>query len=177
MFAVALVRAGETVEHLPRKISSIRVSKASLACETNPAFALCSCETEEKSMQGNWLKTSSPGKVTDSSRYSVLCCSFPDQNLLRWHYRIYPPTLPIDQGGFCFVCCVLYLPYFSHSSDVPGTCRAKWKATCADFSFTKRIAYESSSLLAVTYRSGRLLLLFLTMAHANSHVVYAHTRA
>ena len=56
------------------------------------AFALCSCETRRKSLQGNWLKTSSPRKVMNSSCYSMVCCSFPDQNLFRWRcsFNIWP---------------------------------------------------------------------------------------
>ena len=77
MLAVAVVRAGETVRYPTLAV------QASLAHETL-ALALFSFETEEKSMQGNLLKTSSHRKVTYSSCYSVLCFCFIDQNLLRW---------------------------------------------------------------------------------------------
>ena len=79
VFAVAVVRAGETVRY------PAFVSQASLARETNPTFALCSCKRRRKSMWGNWLETASPGKVMYSSCYTVLCCSFPYQDLLLWH--------------------------------------------------------------------------------------------
>ena len=44
LFAVAAIRAGETVRYMYKAL----VLQASLARKTNPAFTLCYCETEAK---------------------------------------------------------------------------------------------------------------------------------
>ena len=151
VFASAVVGAGETVGHFPKKISSISLAARPL-WPARLIMLYVLAKVRRKSMQGKWLETSFWGKVMDSSRYSMLCCSFPEKNTAHAHHGT-----------------LWFLNFWPHSLS-----QSSHELCSSPPLYSKVLLYGTGrSLLLLKY----FKMDIFTVPRANSHIAYTHTHA